>query len=88
MHSPGRRSGLATATTGHAWSMTRPELARSGNNPIGEKTPPGAPDEPMNQTKDTIGPVPEANAPGHSPDEDQDKPIEKFAARFGDDTDE
>jgi hypothetical protein len=63
--------------------MTRPEIARSGYNPIGDNTPPGDPDERTNQPTDTVGTIPEDNLPGHAPEHDQDKPFEKFAQRFG-----
>ena len=60
----------------------QPELARSGkgaSDPASAKAraevehaPPGS---------GAPGPVPDANAPGHHPDHDQDRPVERFAAK-------
>ena len=62
----------------------QPELHRSGlgaSDPASAKThvqvePDRLGDPPAG------GPVPEANTPGHHPDEEQDKPVAKFAERM------
>jgi len=58
--------------------MGQPELTRNDNISVGN----GNPDAPTHQPKDTIGPVPEGNVPGHKMADDPDKPKRKFIDRF------
>jgi len=65
--------------------MGRPrsnELARSGHTSLGEHRSKNQPGLPEPQQDSPFGAVPPENEPGHQPDIDQDKPIEKFADRF------
>lgn len=50
------------------------ELARSGQTVLGEHGVKNKVDESRQQDDSAFGPVPEANQPGHRPDEEQDKP--------------
>lgn len=65
--------------------MGRPrsnELARSGHTPLGEHARANNADTPQQQDDGPVGAVPPGNQPGHRPDDDPDKPVEAFAARF------
>lgn len=62
--------------------MGRPELFRSGQVSIGDKSSSNDVDDKENQSTDTIGPVPDANQDGHQGDDHPDKPVAKFAERY------
>jgi hypothetical protein len=66
----------------------QPELGRSGHTPVVEgqhaKEVIQGQDQP--EAEGSTGPVPEANRPGHHPDNEQDKPDpEAFRDRLGGD---
>ena len=51
----------------------QPELRRSGRGATDDDSAKARASRPLDE-KGEAGPVPEANAPGHHPEEDQDKP--------------
>jgi hypothetical protein len=69
----------------------QPELGRSGHTPAvqGQHAKEVVQGQDRPRDEGPTGPVPEANQPGHHPDEEQDKPDpERFRARLaGDDSD-
>jgi|GEM_PF-6730626 len=63
--------------------MGQPEIRRSGENTVGDNATSSDVDPRQQQAHDGLGPVPEGSAPGHRPEADPDRPIEKFARRAG-----
>jgi hypothetical protein len=64
----------------------QPELGRSGHSPVVEGQHAGEVIQGEERPGDEgpTGPVPEANRPGHHPDQEQDKPdLERFRNRLG-----
>lgn len=59
----------------------QPELHRSATTPADPASSKTSATTAPPVAKGDAGPIPEANRPGHHPDHEQDKPIDKFVAR-------
>jgi hypothetical protein len=61
----------------------QPELHRGGLTPADPGSVKARREVPTERATDEVGrgPVPEANRPGHHPDVEQDKPVERFVRR-------
>ncbi len=59
----------------------QPELHRSSLSPTDPASVKSRPPAPAAASGDGPAPVPEENRPGHHPEQDQDKPTERFIAR-------